>query len=444
MDLLAFEDAGALLSRTARAPRRRRWRGASASSRCCSALGRARIRAGEVERGQETCRRAAELARRLGDGERFARPCSAPPMSSRPACTTRRSSRSSKRRSPCCPPATARCAPAAWRSSPPSGSPSRIRRRPSSWRAPRVAMARRVGDAETLRFALSRAPAWRCSSTPTRRSATAINQEVLRLALAAGDKRVALRAHLFLADDFFEAGRLAPAPTRTFARTRRCRASCATTRRAGSDAALGAMAALWDGRFDEAEHLYRESEELALHDETRGASMAASPLGFCRATERYDDLPGLESRLRASFGSMQHDLGSCIGEMLIAQLHGRAGDRTRAAAQLATVRAHPLFARHHAKRRGSPCSSIPAISSVTPRWRRSSTRRSCRAPIASSTRAPGRVLRATLQPPARPARARRSGGSTTPSLTSSARRPQSCAPACARTSRACATSWRAR
>ena len=40
---------------------------------------------------------------------------------------------------------------------------------------------------------------------------------------------------------------------------------------------------------------------------------------------------------------MRQDLVSCVGEMLIAQLHGRAGDRRRTATLLAAVRAHPLF-----------------------------------------------------------------------------------------------------
>src|SRR4029453_1487482 len=37
------------------------------------ALGLARIRAADIHSGKDTCRRAADLARRLGDGELFAR-----------------------------------------------------------------------------------------------------------------------------------------------------------------------------------------------------------------------------------------------------------------------------------------------------------------------------------------------------------------------------------
>ena len=72
MDLLAFEDASALLERAAKliegvAGEERRF------FEVLLGLGVARIRAAEIELGQETCRRAAELARRLGDGELFAR-----------------------------------------------------------------------------------------------------------------------------------------------------------------------------------------------------------------------------------------------------------------------------------------------------------------------------------------------------------------------------------
>ena len=40
---------------------------------------------------------------------------------------------------------------------------------------------------------------------------------------------------------------------------------------------------------------------------------------------------------------MRDDLVSCVGEMLIAQLYGRAGDRQRTATLLAAIRTHPLF-----------------------------------------------------------------------------------------------------
>jgi hypothetical protein len=98
--------------------------------------------------------------------------------------------------------------------------------------------------------------------------------------------------------------------------------------------------------------MYRQAEEMSRDDEARGASMAATPVGFCCAAERYDDLPGVEARVRATFAAMGHDLGSCIGEMLVAQLYGRAGDRRRAEEQLRTV---PPTRRFRASKR--PCGS---------------------------------------------------------------------------------------
>src|SRR5262249_16480390 len=72
-------------------------------------------------------------------------------------------------------------------------------------------------------------------------------------------------------------------------------------------------------------------------------SMVALPIGFACAAERYEGLALVESQVRAILGSLPHELGGCLGEMLITQLHGRAGDRVRAAAQLAAVRGHAMF-----------------------------------------------------------------------------------------------------
>src|SRR5205814_6493674 len=83
-------------------------------------------------------------------------------------------------------------------------------------------------------------------------------------------------------------------------------------------------------------------------DETRGAAIAAMPVGFCRAAERYDDLPGVEARVRASFGAAvrsHDDVASCIGEMVLTQLYARARDRERVRALLGAVTRHPLFDR---------------------------------------------------------------------------------------------------
>src|SRR6185436_10297597 len=160
---------------------------------------------------------------------------------------------------------------------------------------------------------------------------------------SAGDKRVALRAHLLLFNDLWEEGD----PTRAETHVRAYAALAAEFPQGTFEwVAVGirAATALWEGRFDDAEALYREADVLARRDGARGTSMAALPAIVCCATERYVDLAGIESRVRAAFGSMTHDLGACLGEILVARVHGRAGDVPRARRQLDVVRALPVFA----------------------------------------------------------------------------------------------------
>ena len=104
------------------------------------------------------------------------------------------------------------------------------------------------------------------------------------------------------------------------------------------------MDSIAQGRFDEARHELRVAEAASEVDQARGALFAAAALAFACVTEQYDDRPRLEASTRARFGALPHALGGCIGEMFIAQLHGRAGDLDRARAQLAIVRAHQVFA----------------------------------------------------------------------------------------------------
>jgi hypothetical protein len=202
-----------------------------------------------------------------------------------------------------------------------------------------VAMARRVGDAETVLFALSHAGlAMLAFGDPAERFL--LEQEGLRLALAAGEKVLAQRAHLLLVGSSRERGD--PAGAAAHARAYEELLELRGSRYRWMTMSLRCQNAIWEGHFDEAERCHHEAERLALEDEG-GVELAVFPLGLCRAAERYDGLPKIEARLRAAFGSAQQDLGSCVGEMLITQLHARAGDRRRTEAQLAAVRAHPVF-----------------------------------------------------------------------------------------------------
>jgi hypothetical protein len=340
LDVLAYEDASALLERAARlletAPGEERrlfevW----------LALGAARIRGADVEGGRQACQRAADLARGLRDGELLARAVLGAAYEYTPGVRNAELIAQLEEALAALPAGDgalrARCMAqlAAERQ------PEPDTEKPVELARAAIAMARRLGDKDTLRHTLTAAGlAMIVCADPAER--TAINREALLLALAAGDKRVALRAHLLLLTDCWEQGDVKGAEAHV-----RGYESLAEELRHVSSRWIALMTrgqtALWQGRFDEAERCFAETGALLRKDQTRGPSMAASAIGFACAAERYRDPSAIESEVRATLGALPPELGGCLGEMLIAQLYGRAGDRTRAAAQLAAVRAHPVF-----------------------------------------------------------------------------------------------------
>jgi tetratricopeptide (TPR) repeat protein len=331
LELLAFEDARDFYARA---------ESLDGGFEATLGIGVASMRLAEIERGREACRRAAELARRLGDGERFARAVLAAGYERMPY--TRE-------------PDVIAQLEEALTLLPPGDGALRARclaqlateRQPEADTAPlfamardAVAMARRLGDPETLRFTLTTASlAISVFIDPDER--IALNGEVLRLALAAGDKRVALRAHMLLVGDFWDRGDPDGAEPHL-----RAFETLAREFRHGRfewwSLLLRGTAALCRGRFDEAARRFAEIEPMLK--EARGAALVAMPLSVACVRERYDEAASIEANVRATLGAFEWDLGSCFGEMLIAQLHGRAGDRVRATGQLAAVKAHPRFA----------------------------------------------------------------------------------------------------
>src|SRR5262249_14859920 len=131
-----------------------------------------------------------------------------------------------------------------------------------------VAMARRLGDDDTLLFTLTAANfALMVFADPAER--IALNQETLRLAAAARDKRLALRARLLSFSDCWEQGAAAEAEVHI-------REYDAIAREFPHGAfhwtlvAIRAAQTLWQGRFEEAEDAFRETRRLAEQDATRG------------------------------------------------------------------------------------------------------------------------------------------------------------------------------
>jgi hypothetical protein len=340
MELLAFEDARALYTTAERlvvdVPEEAQLRGEAVLG-----IGHAYMRAAEVELGKAACVRAAEIARTLDDSALFARAVLMSVYEFVPEVREQRLIAMLEEALDRLPPGDgalrARCMTqlAAARVGEPSSRP-RIELARAG-----VAMARRLGDPEALRLALSGASIAMVIYAEVDES-LAVLHELLRLALAVGDRRVALRAHMFLGGEHFRAGDLAGALPHQLALDTildelhhdRFRWIQPTFR--GLQATLA-------GELDRAAELLHEARVAAHGDQARGGMFAGVPVALTCLRERYTDLAAIEATTRATFGAMPHALGSCLGEMMLAQLHARAGDRTRAAAQLALVAADPVF-----------------------------------------------------------------------------------------------------
>jgi AAA ATPase domain len=341
MALLAFEDARELLARAAAL-----LEGAAGEQgrlfEVVLAWGVACIRAGEVEAGKTLCLRAAALARILRDGELLARAVLGAGYEYTPGVRDEAMIAALEETLAALPTGDgalrARCMAQLAAERQPEPDPQQ----PIALAREAAAMARRLGDTETLRLTLAQVTmCLLVAGEPDER--LAINQEVLRLAIAAGDKRGALRAHLFIFNDVWELGDFHTGVAHA-------RAYEALANELRHDMfrwvshVMRAAIAQWEGRFDDADIAAAAADAMVRNDEARGTALAAAPVGLAGAAERYDDLGVIEARVRAGFGAA-YDLNGCIGEMVLAQLYGRAGDRARAATQLAAVREHPVFSR---------------------------------------------------------------------------------------------------
>jgi hypothetical protein len=340
MDLLAFEDASDLLGRAAKLLEDAGGQEALLFE-VWLALGLARIRAADVANGKQHCLRAAELAKKLASGAMFARAVLGCAYEYAPGVRNTQLIALLEEALAMLPPGDgalrARCMAqlAAERQPEPDTSG------PMDLARAAVAMARRLDDDKTLRFTLTAAGlALMLYADPEER--VVLNQETLRLAEAAHDKRLALRAHLMLFSVGWEQGAVGAAEVHI-------RGYEALAREFPHGAfhwtmvGVRAARALMEGHFEEAERGFRECKELAMQDATRGTSMAALPTGNACVMERYDDVADIELRTREALGSASHGLGGCIAEMLLARVHARARARDEAARRLAAVRAHPVF-----------------------------------------------------------------------------------------------------
>lgn len=217
------------------------------------ALGRARFLAGEVTEGQEMYRRALRSARALGSPELLASAAVAysrqPGASSDPALRSlleeARSALGSEDNGLGAALLLALAATAKSRDT---------EERPSR---EGLEMARRVGDRETLRFALSE---WhRLNMEPERlEERLSVAHELVESAAAAADGEVLVLAWLCRAGDLFESGDLSAAAADLDQAARQAKDLRLPSLVWGVTAAQAGVALL-NGQFDEAEHLARRA-----------------------------------------------------------------------------------------------------------------------------------------------------------------------------------------
>src|SRR5262249_2740766 len=136
-----------------------------------------------------------------------------------------------------------------------------------------VAMARRIGDPDTMRFTFTNA-ALALAPYADLAEREPLNRDGLRLAISAGDKLMTLRAHILIGGDCAERGDLAGVTAQVDAYSTLAQ-ELGYPRLSWLAGALRATLALWRGELEQAESLHRQlSADSALAE---GAVMTAFP-----------------------------------------------------------------------------------------------------------------------------------------------------------------------
>jgi tetratricopeptide (TPR) repeat protein len=338
MALLAFEDAASLLERAREALSALPAPG-DEHTLCELTLlaGLARMRAGDLERGRRTCLEAADHARRMGAGDLLARSAlgygselilavtdaslvglleealamlPAGPSGLRAQCLARLAAALQPAPDPWAPLVQAREA---------------------------VTMARALGDEEVLRSVLAAAGSAMADYAPPVERA-AVSEELARLATAAGDRVLVLRAQARLVIDYLEMGALdrsARAVDAYEALAREIR----QVRHLWPGRLMRAMLASATGRFEEAERLAEEARSLAPEDDAMaGVTHTWRRVAHALLSDRDQDLALAERALPAlleipMFSAYADDFVN----LSLAAIRARSGDRDSARRHLAAV-----------------------------------------------------------------------------------------------------------
>jgi hypothetical protein len=324
MAMLAFEDAAQLFEQAREALAR-----AAGDRRALCELalraGLAHLRGGAIERGRAACTAAADEARRLKDGALLARAALTYGAELMLAHTDPQLTRSLEEALAALPPepsglraqCLARLAAAL--------QPSRTPEQPMAMAREAVAMARATGEREVLAAVLSHAgSALADYANPTERAA--VSEELARLAQAAGDRVLELRAQSRLVFDESERGDLRRG-LRALDSYERLAHELRQPRHLWPARLMRSMLALASGRFEEADRSLAEARELARSDREliTPVVFASHQVGRFLLTERPADFDRAEAALHAI--SLPGELGLVVAEASSVCMAGMSGWR---------------------------------------------------------------------------------------------------------------------
>ncbi|HEY0715376.1 MAG TPA: hypothetical protein VGF45_22030, partial [Polyangia bacterium] len=347
-NLLAFEDAALLLEQAHAALRAARVGDARLACELSLAAGFARMRGGDLERGRALCEGAAQEARRLGDGELFAR-CAlgygAELIIGRTDETLRRLLTEALDGLP----------------AEPSGLRAQVMARLAAALQPAVnplepvaaareavAMARAVGaPPEVLRGVLYFAGSAMAEyADPSERAS--VSEELVELARAAHDRPQLLRAHARLVFDHLEMGQVDRA-RESINQYEGLARTIGQARHIWPARLMRAMMAAAIGDFAEAARLGAEARGLAASDADpmTAVSLALYRLAEVMQCERPAEVPDLlvemEAVLMSPFPSIGRDVYHSARAAVLARL---TDDRDEIARSLETIGHGSAYVRH--------------------------------------------------------------------------------------------------
>jgi tetratricopeptide (TPR) repeat protein len=334
MGMLAFEDAALLFEKAEQALAASRPADAHAICELKLDAALAHMRAGAVVKGRAACVDAAADARRLGDGALTARAALTYGAELMLAQTDSQLVDLLKEALAALPPGPSGLRAQCLARLAAAQQPAYRLEEPMAMAREAMAMARAVGGDDVLRAVLSHSgSALADYADPTERAA--VSEELVRLAMAAGDRVLALRGQSRLLFDYIEMGQL-DRGLRAIDAYQRLAHDLRQPRHIWPERLMRAMMALCAGRFDEGERFRDEALEQARGDREviTLLTFAFHSCGRALVTDRPQDLMRAEDDL----AQVERDFGGRFGQQAFSHqpreiwrlnasmLHARAGD----------------------------------------------------------------------------------------------------------------------